>query len=151
MATTFFQLSSPRDMLDKAKREADRMKTDLHIDNIFNFFVTAYHVKDYVKTNNPALGADLDKLLHHEYFKMCRFLCNKGKHLVLSDKSIEHIDAVVIRKPGATFGSFAFNSTAFNAGPMTIFTVDGKSVDIHGLSDRLIQAWEGFFDDHGIA
>jgi hypothetical protein len=49
MTHNFFEISSPRHMLEKAKREFARMKAELNTDTIFNFFVTIYHVKDYVE------------------------------------------------------------------------------------------------------
>ena len=43
MNDRFFDLSTPRDMLNKAVREHfSRLETDLSIDNVFNFFVTAF-------------------------------------------------------------------------------------------------------------
>lgn len=44
----FFELKSPRDMLEKARREFSRLRSDLNTDNVFNFFVTIHHIKDYV-------------------------------------------------------------------------------------------------------
>lgn len=151
MSSHFFELFSPRDMLDKAKREANRMAADLNnIDHIFNFFVTAYHIQDYIKSAKAAPAADCKNLLATPDFEMCRFLCNKGKHLKLDDKSIKHQDASTHRRGGAAFGASAFNTVAFNAGPSTVFTVDGQVVDIHALAKRLIEAWEAFFAAHYI-
>ena len=45
----FFRLESPIDMLEKAGRERDRMVSDVHVDHVYNFFVMAAHVADYVK------------------------------------------------------------------------------------------------------
>ena len=128
-----------------------RMKSDLNIGNIFNFFVTAYHVHDYIKNTANAPTADLKNLLQQQDFETCRFLCHKGKHLQLNDPTIKHQDATVHRRPGSGFNQAAFNTTAFNAGPKTTFTVDGRVVDIHALAGRIIHAWEAFFVTHHIA
>ncbi|KKB61156.1 hypothetical protein WM40_24800 [Robbsia andropogonis] len=45
----FFQIKSPLDMLEKARRERNRMVAEVHIDHVYNFFVTVAHVADYVK------------------------------------------------------------------------------------------------------
>ena len=142
MSIHFFELSSPRDMLDKAKREADRMAADLNIDNLFNFFVTAYHVKDYIEQTTPALTNDVTALLQQPDFEMCQFLCFKGKHLKMTNKKITHQDASTHRRGGAAFGALALNTVAFNAGPSTVFTIDGQVVDIYVLAKRLIEAWD---------
>lgn len=41
----YFELRTPRDMLEKAEWELQRFRDDRTIDNLFNFFVTAYHVE----------------------------------------------------------------------------------------------------------
>ena len=48
MTEGFFQLRSARDMYEKAKREFDRMKSSPNIDTVFDFYVTAHHIIDYV-------------------------------------------------------------------------------------------------------
>jgi len=68
----------------------------------------------------------------------------------LDDKSIQHQDATVYRS-GSGWGGAALNTVAWNAGPRTTFTVDGKIVDIHAFAGRIIQAWEKFFAAHNIA
>jgi hypothetical protein len=53
MSTKLFDLSSPRDMLNKANRELVKLKVDLDIDKFFNCFASLYHVMDYVKAHMP--------------------------------------------------------------------------------------------------
>jgi hypothetical protein len=77
----FFEISSPRDMLGKAKRELEKMNSDLTTDTVFNFFVTAYHVMDYVKAQEKASKIEIDKMYADSDFEMCNFICNKGKHI----------------------------------------------------------------------
>lgn len=36
-------------MLEKARREHARMSSSFDIDHVFNFFVTANHIRDYVE------------------------------------------------------------------------------------------------------
>ncbi len=36
-------------MFEKAEREHQRLQNEFTIDNVFNFFVTAHHIKDYVE------------------------------------------------------------------------------------------------------
>jgi hypothetical protein len=46
---SFLTLATARDIFEKAKREYSRMLSDPNIDNVFNFFVTAYHIRDYIE------------------------------------------------------------------------------------------------------
>ena len=74
-------LGSSGDMLLKARREFERLKSDVNIDTVFNFFVTAYHVQDYLRAELPTRKADIDALLADPDFIVCRSICNQGKHL----------------------------------------------------------------------
>ena len=80
----FFELSAPVHMLDKARRELDRLERVLDIDNVLNFFVTAYHIKDYVESSGRIPKPALEKLFEDPDMRFCQALCNKGKHLVLT-------------------------------------------------------------------
>jgi hypothetical protein len=82
----FFELRTPRDMLEKAHREHKRLLESFDIDNLFNFFVTAYHVQDYVQKTNSVPPAPLDAFLQDQDLKDCRDLCDKGKHLTLTKR-----------------------------------------------------------------
>jgi len=45
---TFFTITT-KELYEKAKFEYAKLVEDISPYNIFNFFVTAYHLKDYVK------------------------------------------------------------------------------------------------------
>src|SRR5262245_18505997 len=77
----FFELQSPRDMLEKARREFSKLKRDPDTDNVFNFFVTAHHIKDYARDS----GIPESQFPKGIDFQLCRKLCNMAKHLADSD------------------------------------------------------------------
>jgi len=133
MSYEFFDISSPKEMLEKAKREYARMKSDLNTDNIFNFFVTAYHVMDHIKTVS---GVDPKAIqgMYDDDFRMCQFACNKGKHAIL--------------KTITPYSSFA---DSVGGGETIYEVVDGsKRVRVEYLADKLINKWEKFFRENGI-
>ena len=70
-------------MLAKAERELVNLKQSTNIDTVFNFFVTTYHVVDYVKSSGKVASSAIDQLYTDPDFDMCRFICNRGKHLVV--------------------------------------------------------------------
>jgi len=130
----FFQISSPRDMLEKAKREYSRMKLNLDTDIIFNFFVTTYHIMDYVKALGTIDGAAIQQMFDDKDFRMCNYVCNKGKHAILTNVSpySSHSDG----PPGGEIIH-------------TVRTPD-KTVRVEELADKLIAKWEKFFADNRI-
>jgi hypothetical protein len=76
----FFGFTSPRDLLEKARRELERFKAAPSSDHAFNFFVTVYHIRDWAK----AQGVPVAQLDADPDFELCRLACNQGKHFRLT-------------------------------------------------------------------
>lgn len=111
----FFELRTPRDMLEKARREHQRLSTQLNIDNLFNFFVTAYHIKDYIKTSKVLVNNEpLISLLNEPDMNACRAICNQGKHLALDLKRWRSDPRSQVWS--GCFGGAPFNTIPFNGG-----------------------------------
>lgn len=150
MITRYFELRTPRDLLDKAQRDYAKMKAETSTDTIFNFFVTTYHVVDYVKALGTVPKAAIDQLYEDPDFMMCQFLCNKGKHLKLSQESsfeAKYEPAI----SGTPTGSFCLEADILS-GPERFIVLDGgKEVDPVDLGGKLIHKWETFFIEQGIA
>ncbi|MDP3338426.1 MAG: hypothetical protein Q8S51_16765 [Rhodoferax sp.] len=94
-ATKFFDLVTPRDMLEKAKRELARLEAQVNVDNVYNFYVTACHIQDYVRKTNPSKIGELEKFLAQQDLTDCQDLCDKGKHLKLTKKNRPDPQAIV--------------------------------------------------------
>jgi len=145
-ASPFFEISTPRHMFEKAVREFEKMKLNLNTDTIFNFFVTAYHIMDYVKAQGTADQKAIKKMYNDPDFQMCGFICNKGKHLKL-DKgepySTEH-------KRGALYGVSAYNECEYNEGPSYYLLAEGQRINVIELGRRLLQKWEDFLSDQSV-
>lgn len=145
----FFEIASPRDLLNKAKRDYEQMKTDTSTDAVFNFFVTTYHVVDYVKALGTVSSSSIDQHYTDDDFKMCQFLCNKGKHIKLRSGEpyeAKHQPSI----PGGALGSFVLGVDRLG-GPERFVVLDGaQEVDVIELGKRLIEKWEAFFLAHGI-
>ena len=71
--------------MSKAKRDLATLRTNLNADTVFNFFVTAYHVMDYVKQLGTVDRGAISRMYADPDFDMCRFICNRGKHLAVRD------------------------------------------------------------------
>jgi hypothetical protein len=149
MTSPFFEIRTPRDLLEKAKRDYSHMEAETSTDTVFNFFVTIYHVVDYVKALGTVPEAAIKKLYDDPDFKMCQFLCNKGKHIKL--RQLQSYEAKY--QPAITGGaldSFPLGSGVLG-GPESYVVFDGnKEVDTIDLGVRLLQKWDAFFATHGI-
>lgn len=132
-------------MLEKAKRELEKLRQKRDTDNIFNFFVTAFHIMDYVEKPNLIPPNDRKKFKRNPDFKACAFICNKGKHLTVSKN--DKITAVVSR--GGAFNAAPWNSTPWN-GSLAKCYVDGQPINIVSLAERVIAKWDDFLTAHGL-
>ena len=142
---SFFQLRTPRDMLDKAHREHDRLAASFDIDNVFNFFITASHIRDYVRDAVSKLA--LDEFLKDPDISDARDLCDKGKHLRLTkrpDPSTSHTTL-------GPLNTAPLNTLAINARREVWMLKSGdRTVDVAALAIRVIQKWDAFFTGNGL-
>jgi hypothetical protein len=149
MGKEFFKIATPRDLLEKARRDIEKMKADTSTDTIFNFFVTTYHVVDYIKALGTIPQTVIDQLYSDADFRLCQFLCNKGKHIQLrGDEPFEakHKPAI----PGGALDSFSLGVDQLGD-PERFVVLDGaQEVDVIQLGNKLIKKWEDFFSVHGI-
>ena len=150
MRKEFFEIASPRDLLAKAKRDYEKMKIDTSTDTIFNFFVTAYHIVDYVKALGTVPQTAIDTLYSDTDFRMCQFLCKKGKHIQLRGNEpyeAKHVPAI----QGGILGSFILGYDILGR-TETFVIVDGtQELDVVKIGDDLIKKREDFFLSHGIS
>jgi hypothetical protein len=141
-----FSILASVDMLAKAQRELDRLRTELNAHTIFNFFVTAYHVMDYVKAESTVSKSAIDAMYKDPDFELAQFICNRGKHLVVkkTPKQEEHYAV-------GAMGSRPMCSGPMAGGPSWIFLCDGEVVDHLVLAEQVMQKWKKFFKDNGIS
>lgn len=150
MRKGFFEIASPRDLLKKAKRDYVKMKADTSTDTVFNFFVTTYHIVDYVKALGTVGDSTIEQLYADDDFKICQFLCNKGKHIKL--RSGEPYEAQY-QPPieGGMVGSFVLNSDVLGGPERFVVLAGTQEVDVIELGQMLLDKWEAFFLAHGIS
>ncbi len=142
-------LGSSADMLSKARRELTRLRDDVNIDTVFNFFVTAYHVQDYLRAEAPNCAGDIDALLTDPDLIVCRSICNQGKHLKV-DRRASPVGAKVSGRSGVV-GIGVVGEMVVGAGILWDLTYDGASHDPIALSERVLAKLEAFFVAHGIS
>lgn len=140
----YFELRTPRDMLKKAERELERLQREFSIDNVFNFFVTAYHVQDYARVTTAVPQSALDLFLSDPDIQACHDLCDKGKHLRLTKRP----DPLTSISNGG-FGGAAFGELAFGEGDEWKLCYADRTVEVRALANRVIDKWRNFLNGHG--
>lgn len=143
---TFFELSSPRHMLEKAHREHARLRQCVDIDNVFNFFVTAYHILDYVKKLGSVPKSDVKTFSKDQDIEDCGDLCNKGKHVIL-DRDRPDPSTRITRN---SIGGGMVGEMMVGAEDMWFLETGGRKVDVMRLAERILQKWEAFFATHSL-
>lgn len=127
----FLELRTPRDMLEKARREHTRRTAAFDIDHVFNFFVTANHIRDYVEKTQAVPQAKVELLFEDQDLRDCRDLCDKTKHLRLTKRADP-----TTHKWSGTFGGPLFGVLPFGAnGKWELWSGD-RSVEIGPLAGR---------------
>lgn len=143
----FFEYATPRQMLEKAKRELQRLAEDMTSDNVFNFFVTAYHIVDRVEVPGTVPRQDIRALYSNPDFKKCKYICNKSKHRKLKKDDDEFS---TYRRPAAVFGEAVFGESIYNGGRAYFIIDKNERVDVLELGQDIIYLWETFFNEHNI-
>lgn len=145
----YFELSSPKDMLSKARREYQRLSKCINIDNVFNFFVTVYHIRDYIESTNSVEKNMIDNFFKDPELQICRDLCNKGKHLFLDNRS--HDPNLMTHVWKGFFGGAPFGILPFGGHEKwVLFCGDGREVDVKSLAKNVLEKWERFFKENGL-
>jgi hypothetical protein len=124
------------------------MKQKLDAYTLFNFFVTCYHIADYVRADNIKLEAALNAMYADEDFQLVRFLCNRGKHLELKPANDrEHYELLMGARSGIA------RSGAFRSGEPVRWHlyVDDRRVEPIALGETILEKWKQFFDANGVA
>jgi hypothetical protein len=136
-------------MLEKARREHSRLTAAFNIDNVFNFFVTAYHIQDYVRESNAVPPVTIDAFVDSQDIKDARDLCDKGKHLHLTRR--KYPDPSATRRVRGPLNTVPLNTMVLNGGKEIWMLESGaRTVEVAALADRVIRQWDAFFATNGL-
>jgi hypothetical protein len=135
----FFKLRTPRDLLEKARRDLGRRrKNPLDEDAAFDFFVTARHVPDWLAKNGGAPASDLFN--QHVELRICRHIADGAKHFEATHsnhKQVDRTDAVA-----GGFRATAFQSSAFQTGNLwiTLDPSDAATISLGSKVEAVVMA-----------
>jgi len=142
---TFFKLQTPRDMLEKANREYARLCDSFDIDNVFNYFVTAYHISDYIKKTKAVEQSTLSKFLEDPDIKMSRDLCDKGKHMTLTHRPDPKTKIIT-----GGWGTGPWGLAPWGGGESWSLVTNDQNINIKQLSKIVLEKWTSFFQNNGL-
>jgi hypothetical protein len=142
-----FQLAGAPDMLAKARREHVRLRKRVDIDTVFNFLVTAHHIRDYVENCGMVSKQEVERFAQDHDVATCRDLANTGKHLRL----MRHGRVTPPNRVKRSYvGAGMVGDMMVGAGERWLLESGSHTVDIVTFADRLIAKWESFFAKHSI-
>jgi hypothetical protein len=136
-------ISSAADMLKKAHSDLEVLRVRLDAYTVFNFFVTCYHIMDYIKATGTVAESEIEEFYRDQDFDLARFLCNRGKHLELKPANRKATRQVFM---GAVAG-IARSGLVRSGEPLRCrLSVEGTEVLPVQVAERLLRKWEEFFD-----
>lgn len=150
--------SNPKELLDKSLRELTRLQeacaeyreTEIG-DSIFNFFITTYHIKDWL-----IQSAKIDKTKVEDYVKnsewlsVCRDICNSGKHFTIERYDPIAKDISEPDLPSTVFTGFNGNQVEIKNKRIEIRVHGNKMYELLELALKSFQEWEKFFTENRI-
>lgn len=146
--TLTFGLQTPRDLLEKLKRDAVLLDEEVTSDRFFNFVVTGYSLIDWVKNYIPSLKKHADAMRRNHWVGICGDLANAGKHFKL-ERPISPASSAE-SKLGGWGGRWGKGGWGTGEEVITITLSDGTTLGGLDLVKNVLAAWDGFFSTHGM-
>ena len=124
----FGSLKTAVDLLEKVRHDFDRLETapdDIY--SAFDFFVTAYHMLDWLHPNDRA-GRETEEA-SEPLLQICSHLANGAKHFEATAK--KHITVASVEATAGGFQRGGFQSNAFQVSGLYV-VLDGNAVSLFG-------------------
>ena len=116
-------------------------------DALFNFAITAYHIKDWIVAQQPHLQDKVHKLIDgDEAIGACRDICNFSKHVIFNLKKGGYRPPVL-----DDVAMSAVEAPAPVVWRLKIELNNGLDYRAEDWAAAVIETWEAFFKQYGIA
>jgi hypothetical protein len=153
-----FGFKTPHDLLEKARRELAALETAAMIqdeteiaDALYNFAVTTFHVKDWLKSHrsDSYVARDVeDYVARSPALSTCRDLCNAGKHFDLTyEPTTEAVVASANSMPADLAPVGSLNTPIYR---VKVVRNDGSRHEVVAIATQALNDWERFFELHKI-
>jgi len=144
-----FGLETPRDLLEKLKRDAGLLDQEVTSDRFFNFVITGYSLIDWIKNSAsvPATVRKAVEAMHNDHgIKICGDIATASKHFMLDRR--KPITSSAESRQGSGHGRFGKGGYGIGEQSIQIALNDGSSLSCLELVKNVIDAWETFFHSH---
>jgi hypothetical protein len=147
-----FALQSKKDLLKKLEHDFARLKNNpLDQYAAFDFFVTAYHLLDWVYPDSES-GQNTDRRKDIEstnaLLRVCSHLANGAKHFVAMARKHDSVQDAVVQK--GAFQADAFDPEAFQTDKLTIQLQGAEATELGcefiecvRLASKILKYWQG--------
>jgi len=134
-------------MLNKLESEYGRLQASASDDNLYNFFVTANHVKDYLRNTQAVAQITLDSFASDQDIRDSKDLCDKAKHHTLTGDG--RVNPTTWTWTGE-IGGAPVGALEIAAGDKRVMFIGPREIDVDWLADRVMVKWRDFFALHDL-
>lgn len=129
-----------RSQYDRMKRWAAKLREtgadQEQLDLYLAFFLNCYSLRDWFIKSDVIGAGELDSLIGaSEAMRLCRDLCNRSKHLRLTQRPSTEADFSIARE-------YAHEGTRF----LILFL--GRQRDLFQVAAECVSSWEDFLNSH---
>jgi len=153
MPALTYGFKSARDMLEKLRREHQRLQAEVTSDTLFNFVATGYHLLEWVK-KDPQVPAtaktNLSAVRNAPCIKTCRDLTNASKHFSLKSNYQGQVTSSAKSERGFGVGRFGAGGYGVGEESISIVLKNGTTLNALQLAGDTVNEWEAFFTHHGL-
>ncbi|MGL4500537.1 MAG: hypothetical protein ACRCU2_15830 [Planktothrix sp.] len=159
-----YGFDNARDLFEKLKRDAEKLGNEVTSDNMFNFIVTAYHIKKWIENDDSDSNKqdirDKAKELQktEEIINICENLAKANKHFKLDPPRQEYFQtpSEVTSKKG--FGEGRLGRGGCGQGEEEIIIIftplddqsEGRKFNILDFKREVVEFWQNFFEENGL-
>lgn len=134
----------------KKIEDQDRDST-AYDDDLWSFFQSCYHLKDWIK-NDPYVAGEIQRTVEgfvngNEDLRICADLANRSKHLDL-DKNIREDAKVTSRNVKILVPTAGSDSVGTSTCEHIITLGDGRTRIALDVARKAVEAWKGFLSDN---
>ncbi len=141
-----YGLQTPRDLLEKLKRDAELLGDEVTSDRFFNFVITGYSLIDWIKNDPAGLAAakSAAKAMYDDpWIKVCGDLATASKHFILTTRKAITAETESLRGWGR--GRWGKGSWGRGEEDIQLELNDGTTVSCLELAENVVNSWEQFF------
>ena len=154
-----YGFGNAKKLLKKVKRDQSALYDSIISQNperisdaVFNFAVTGYHIKDWLKSEGVS-GVE-PYINSKPMLRLCADLCNGSKHKLLTRPPREKNDPVLsIDNSELTCDMTTITADAtipINGHTVRMALTSGKEIEILDFATQVVDNWESFFNANNI-